>query len=397
MMKRQYHRAHRRSLRWLLLALLLLLPAYSGAAASSVADAQYGVVRVICVIDDYNGSIGTGFAVAGENNQAQFFVTNHHVIEGNPEGIYITVTNLEGSIPARVIFSDEVLDLAILYLEEPLASRRPLALLSPSALTKAQEVYCLGFPGLADDFNVEGDRIPSDIDDITITRGSLSNPTYNHGGVDCILTDTIVNPGNSGGPMVDEKGQVVGINTMVIGDLNNMGVAVSIDYIMEILEANQIPYVHGTAGAQEAAPAQEAAQTPLPAEYVPAAAEEKTRESTALYVSIGMAAVVGVMLIMQNGKGKKSAQAAAPGGSGAASQGPSQEPAAGKNQFTVCCERGAQAGKAVHAAGPILIGRNQQRCAMAFPPNTPGVSGIHCRLEPVPGGVKLTEMGSTYG
>lgn len=376
----------------LFLCLLLLLSAAPAGALTGVDEAQNGVVRVICIIGSeatgYYASTGTGFAVGEKGVPAKLFVTNCHVIEHDPENVFITVTDIYGRIPAEVVYMDEERDLAILRLAEPLSNRYPLALLPTRALTKGQEIYCLGFPGLADDYNIHGNTYPSSIDDITVTKGTASNPTYNAGGVSCILTDAVVNPGNSGGPMVDDKGQVIGINTRLIGDLNNMGVAVSIDYIIRVLEDNNLPYTQGVADGQApAAPATTSAQV---------AGTEGAGQSIPLVAIVCAAvAVVVILLVVLLGRRNKSTvkRVEQPAPAAAPAPAPSDRPA----RFCVTCERGGAAGKSVQGSGAILIGRDPGRCTFVFPAKTPGISSVHCQIKATPDGFMLTDMDSSYG
>ncbi len=250
----------------LALALLFCMAAGSPACAYAVEEtpvekAQYGVVRVVC--DGYGH--GSGFAVGEAGSDAQYFVTNYHVIDADPYAMLIVTDNISNAVHADVIYFDMSIDLAILKTPLPVTSRHPLVLLSPTELNKSQDVFCLGFPGLMDDFS---DReASSTISDITITKGSVSNPEYSFGGVTTILSDVKVNQGNSGGPMVDENGQAVGINTVFLGDGSgqNMTCAVSIDYVMEALDSLGLPYEVGQPGGTAAVePPQEAEETPDP-------------------------------------------------------------------------------------------------------------------------------------
>jgi len=235
----------------LLIALCCLcLPATTASADNTaVEDAQYGVVRVICIIakssTGYSLGLGTGFAVGQLDDDAEIIITNNHVVEHNVNEIYVTITDLEGRQPAEVIYRDPNHDIAVLELKDPIDERHPLPLLSPEELIKSQDVYCLGFPGNMDDFSDRGAEISSTISDLTITKGTVSNPEYSTSGTECVLTDCAINHGNSGGPMVDEYGQVVGINTWGLDE--NMNCAVSINYVMEVLDDLDLEYVVGSA------------------------------------------------------------------------------------------------------------------------------------------------------
>ena len=220
----------------------MLLPASALAAddLSPVTEAQYGVVRVLCDLGyDYYG-LGTGFAVGRSGEAAKYFITNNHVVEENPYAVTVTVTDFDHQIAARVVYQDEAHDLAVLRVSESIPERHALPLLSSAGVTKAQRVFCLGFPGIADDYSDHGMELSSRVEDINITSGTATNVDYSYQGTIYIMTDAYITHGNSGGPMVNEYGQVIGVNSAGID--TGMNLAVSADYVISILDELSIPY-----------------------------------------------------------------------------------------------------------------------------------------------------------
>jgi S1-C subfamily serine protease len=67
----------------------------------------------------------------------------------------------------------------------------------------------------------------------TTTSGIISNHGHNINGLDYIQHDAALNPGNSGGPLLDESGLVIGINTFIIKNGQNIGFALPIKYVVE--------------------------------------------------------------------------------------------------------------------------------------------------------------------
>jgi S1-C subfamily serine protease len=149
--------------------------------------------------------------VAGGIDQGSGFVydstgriiTNNHVIAGATGGI--TVTFLNGTVvDATVIGADPYSDIAVIKVTAPTALLKPLRIGSSSALVVGDVVYALGNPFQLTD---------------TLTQGIISavGRTLDEGAgyliVDVLQTDAAVNPGNSGGPLLDSQGEVVGINT----------------------------------------------------------------------------------------------------------------------------------------------------------------------------------------
>lgn len=143
---------------------------------------------------------GSGSGVIFRSDGA--ILTNNHVVEHAKR---INVVLKDGrNFKAKVVGSDPAVDLAVLKVE---AQDLPAATLADSGKTRVGDwVLAIGAPfGL----------------DYTLTAGVLSGKGRSGIGAneieDYLQTDASINPGNSGGPLVDLSGQVVGINTMIIG------------------------------------------------------------------------------------------------------------------------------------------------------------------------------------
>ena len=373
----------------IMLASLLMLGLSMGIEAyaenDKVEDAQNSVVRVFTTY-----GIGSGFAVGEKNEDVEYIVTNYHVVEGYLNDTYVTVTDINGGIKAEVIYYDDYNDFAILKLEEKLTNRKPIALLSPKELHKSQSIYCIGFPGLSDAV-ADNTTYDSRIKDMTITNGTVSNNEYVSEGTTYILSDAKINGGNSGGPMVDEYGQAVGINTATIRDSsngdfsNNMTLAVSMDYVMDALDDLDITYIKGSA-------------------------DGTTGNSTQLIIIIAIAvaviaaAVIIIVAVVNNNKkaGTSSTYNQGNGGNGGYSN-PNNgattviTPQTAQRRLVVTCEGGPLKGQRVSSYSSIRVGRNPSACQLAFPDTTPGVSKMHCELSLTPGGAVVSDLGSTYG
>lgn len=76
---------------------------------------------------------------------------------------------------------------------------------------------------------------------------------------------------------------------------------------------------------------------------------------------------------------------------------PAPGPAVPYTQFRLQCVAGTFAGKRFPIESSLILGRDSRKCALVFPANTHGISGIHCRLEILDGSVWLKDLGSTYG
>lgn len=183
-------------------------------------------VSSVVLVETSSGS-GSGVCIADGA-----VLTNHHVVAGASTGIAVYPFDLStgkverlASQAARVLFSDPVRDVALLALENPPATLKPLAL--ATELTRAgTPVYALGSPGL-------GQQVLAQ----SITEGIVSSAERSLGGQTYIQHTAAVNPGNSGGPLLNRQGHVIGINTTKPA-LENVGFAIPATAIRELLEAN---------------------------------------------------------------------------------------------------------------------------------------------------------------
>lgn len=121
-------------------------------AETGVERARNSVVRVFLPVNGTAVVTGTGFVVGTDENDTRIVVTNNHVVEENPNAVYVTEHNADSAISAAVIYRDVQKDIAILRLERSLENRVPIPLKSPQEMTITDDVCCLGFPGLSDVF-----------------------------------------------------------------------------------------------------------------------------------------------------------------------------------------------------------------------------------------------------
>jgi len=163
---------------------------------------------------------GSGFIVSKDG----YILTNAHVVAEADE-VTVRLTDRR-EFPAKVIGSDARTDVAVIKIEAK-ADLPIVAIGDPSRLKTGQWVLAIGSPfGLAN----------------TATAGIVSSTSRSVGGgssVPFIQTDVAVNPGNSGGPLFDLKGEVVGINSMIFSQSGGyMGVsfAIPIDIAMQVRE-----------------------------------------------------------------------------------------------------------------------------------------------------------------
>jgi S1-C subfamily serine protease len=153
-----------------------------------------------------------------------YVVTNHHVID-DAEQIKVTLPD-ERVFVARLVGGDPITDLAVIKIGGP---RLPVAVLGESSrLRVGDPVVAIGNP-----LWIEGGP--------TVTAGVVSGlgRTLEQPGLpmlhDLIQTDAAINQGNSGGPLVNRAGRVVGINTAVIASAHGIGFAIPVATVRSVL------------------------------------------------------------------------------------------------------------------------------------------------------------------
>ena len=172
-------------------------------------------------IDEGQAGAGTGIILTSDG----LVLTNAHVVAGLPS---IEVGIFDGSrAAARLVGSFPEEDVALIQIEGR-TDLIPAELGSSDALQVGEEVIAIG-----NALNLGGRP--------TVTLGIVSALGRNleAQGISLeglIQTDAAINPGNSGGPLVNAAGQVVGVNTAIIGDAQNIGFSIAIDGVRPLID-----------------------------------------------------------------------------------------------------------------------------------------------------------------
>lgn len=212
------------------------------AVAITPSEARNGVVYIEC-----GDGAGTGFAIGQPGQPFEYVATNAHVVANGKVGDTATVGfSKHNFLKATVVKIDNTKDMAILKLPAPSTERNPLVLCPSSDVDLDDTFTALGFP-----FNSITTDV--DVDNITMTRGAISLKTYYQPDrVNVYQIDIEINAGNSGGPLVNSKGEVVGINTFYITDTDQYGTVVKtnfalcIDELIGFIDQSEYGYVLST-------------------------------------------------------------------------------------------------------------------------------------------------------
>lgn len=360
-------------------------------AESAVENAEQSVVLVSA-----GDGWGSGFAVGKEGEDPQYIVTNCHVISNNGsvyDNIQVYFSAAANKfVSAEVVAADTSKDLCILELPEPTVERKPLTLCKSDNVSKGDEVFVLGYPA----YSLAGKNyLTFDTKDITSAKGNVSQKTRinNSGaiGTNVYMTDTIIDNGNSGGPMINSNGEAIGVATWGIdvkdesgNKRTDGGYATIVDELIPILNSNNVPYTLST----DAAAAGDG-------EDVPTDAQPESADNTMLIVIVIAAAVVviAVIVVIVVVKGKKSA-APSP-----VQSMPQNNIAAVKisQGAVITGMKGIMANRSFNVNGSIVLGRNSQKCNVCFPVDSKGISGVHCQIRQANGGYEIMDLGSSNG
>jgi serine protease Do len=195
-------------------------PSIVGVTVNYVTQSMFGTL-------DDGGSEGSGIIYSSDG----YIITNYHVISSalsnSTATININLPNVKESIPATIVGSDKVSDLALLKIDK---TGLTAVEFGKSSDTKVGELaVAIGNP-LGMDF----------AGSVTVGYISAVNRKVTTGGrtYNLIQTDAAINSGNSGGALVNSKGQVIGINSIKVQEtgVEGLGFALPIDDVKPIIE-----------------------------------------------------------------------------------------------------------------------------------------------------------------
>jgi serine protease Do len=178
---------------------------------------------IVAIATDQGSGSGIVIAAGGQ------VVTNYHVVAG-ADYIHVMVFHRAGYQTARVVGYDQTDDVALIHVDNP-ANLPAAALGDSSQLQVGSDVVAVGnaldLPGGPSVTSGIVSALGRSIDPSELPAGASEPPNL-------IQTDAALNPGNSGGPLLDADGDVVGLNTLVI---QTLGFAIPIDTVKGLLPA----------------------------------------------------------------------------------------------------------------------------------------------------------------
>ena len=333
-----------------LIPLFLILPLISY-SQEGTPFFEENVKPVGLVYDSQTGVFASGFFVS-----SRIFITNFHVADAiNPQTTKIKKKNEEVFTIKKVLGKYSKCDLAIIETKEK--SGDYFQLEHPDNIKIGQKVYAIGNPGSA-----------FDVYKFNLSEGIVNNVVeqdipleYFQVNALAVLHSATINTGNSGGPLINEDGAVVGINSYYLTGKQNLNFAIHVKELIKILNENDLSY------------------TKAGTDYI----------LIAILVFCGLLVVAGVIvgiIIMNSGK-KKSVQQSAPLTSGFQQQSTMYMPSSKahliyNNQSYDITQ------------GGISIGRDESAGLRIFDDT---ISRNHCRVYFENGNYCISDLGSKNG
>lgn len=192
----------------------------STSAVVGIAVKQNSGSKLAAVLDN-TWSVGSGCIL----NSRGYIVTNYHVIGRETDEIYVTLYGGD-VVNGNVIWESSDLDLAVIKI--PVAGLPSMTLGDSDNLRVGERAIAVGNP-----LGFEFQR--------TVTAGVISglNRTVSSNGIfmeDLIQTDASINTGNSGGPLFNGNGELIGINTIKVESAEGLGFAIPVNQIKPIIK-----------------------------------------------------------------------------------------------------------------------------------------------------------------
>lgn len=375
------------------------------AASDPIAEASNSVVFIQSQFWAYY-SFGSGFAVGEKGKPVEYIVTNAHVVHDDTTGQtsdYVTVYfNVMANkyMVAEVYYLDVSKDICVLKLPEPTSERQALLLGKADEVSTGSTVYALGYP----DYGTVGQNYNKfDTSDIVVTKGIISKITradmsladsVSSANTNVFMTDAAISSGNSGGPMINENGALIGINTATTtnaaSSTAHSGFAVTVSELIPALNSAGASY-----------------------QFYDKVAQGIENDAVLIIIIAAAAVICVVVIVVITSKNKKSKNNIAAQiqqqqfqqlqqqqlQQQQQQQQQLQQQPVGilSNEAVVIGISGRFAGSTFAVGGRVVIGRNPEKCTVCYPVDTKGISGVHCEIRKTPNGFEIVDCGSSNG
>lgn len=199
-------------------------------------DAVVSVVRSEVFFDPFDGptrsedSIGTGFIVDGENGT---ILTNRHVVSDSNVSYSVVVGRAQETYEVTEVYRDTINDFAILKIDTEGRELPSLKLGDSDKIKVGQTVIAIG-NALGEFGNSVTKGVVSGLGRGIVARSGAFGESQAIENV--IQTDAALNPGNSGGPLLNLSGEVIGINVAISAGAENIGFSIPINSIKSVLD-----------------------------------------------------------------------------------------------------------------------------------------------------------------
>ncbi|MBM2823288.1 MAG: hypothetical protein HW413_2034 [Thermoleophilia bacterium] len=206
--------------------------------------AASGVVQITSTSGNIGGAaqqqaLGSGFVL----DKAGRIVTNYHVIEGADE-IRVSFSN-QDTVEAQLVGSDPSTDLALLQVDTTASALTPLPLGDSDKVKVGDPVVAIGNP-----FGLDRTATSGIVSALQRLITAPNRFTIDH----VIQTDAPINHGNSGGPLLNSRGQVIGVNTQIetggVPNSGNVGIGFSVpsntvkDVVAQIMRTGRVDHAY---------------------------------------------------------------------------------------------------------------------------------------------------------
>ena len=173
---------------------------------------------------EVNG-LGSGVIVSKDG----YIITNNHVVDPTKTKQTTVLLNDGSKHNAEILWSDKALDLAVIKINAEGLDLQPVEIADSSAVSIGDKAIAIGSPlGVNLQSTLTSGYISGKDRVITLSDGSIMEGL--------LQTDAAINPGNSGGALLNERGQLVGINTAKAGNSDGIGFSIPINVAKPILE-----------------------------------------------------------------------------------------------------------------------------------------------------------------